>query len=117
MFFQRQRRNKSLSKSKPSNFPLSKQKPSHYLYGSLNSQDFVTKLYSKGISDAKVDAADAKDSGFPVQIHLPQEETLIQVEENQTHVLYDQVEGTDPAVTERLREVMRETILSCVAKY
>ena len=28
-----------------------------------------------------------------------------------------QVEGTDPAVTERLREVMRETILSCVAKF
>ena len=75
----------------------------------------MTKLCSKGISDAKVDVG--QDGGFPVQIHLPQEETLIQVEENQTHVLYDQVEGTDPAVTERLREVMRETILSCVAKY
>ena len=47
--------------------------------------DFVTKLSSKGISDAKVDTG--KDGGFPVQIHLPQEETLIQVEENQTHVL------------------------------
>lgn len=115
MFLQRQRREKSASRSKICKFPLSKQKPSHYLYGSLNSSDFVTKLCSKGISDAKVDTG--KDGGFPVQIHLPQEETLIQVEENQTHVLYDQVEGTDPAVTERLREVMRETILSCVAKY
>ena len=32
--------------------------------------------------------------------------------ENQTHVLYNQVEGTDPAVTERLREVV-----SCVAAW
>ena len=28
-----------------------------------------------------------------------------------------QVEGTDPAVTERLREVMRETILACISKF
>ena len=32
-----------------------------------------------------------RDGGFPVQIHLPQEETLIQVVEDETHVLYDQV--------------------------
>ena len=112
----RQKRDKrSESKEKFSKFPLTKQKPSHYLYGSLNSSDFVTKLVSKGISDAKVETG--TDGGFPVQIHLPQEETLIQVVEDQTHVLYDQVEGTDPAVTERLREVMRETILSCVSKF
>ena len=40
-----------------------------------------------------------------VEIYMPQVE-------NQTHVLYNQVEGTDPAVTERLREVM-----SCVAAW
>ena len=92
-----------------------KQVPSHYLYGNLNSSDFVAKLSSKGITDAKVETG--RDGGFPVQIHLPREETLIQVVEDETHVLYDQVEGTDPAVTERLREVMRETILSCVSKF
>jgi len=114
----RQKRDKRSSSKDPNSktkFPLTKQKPSHYLYGSLNAQDFVTKLVSRGISDAKVETG--QDGGFPVQIHLAQEETLIQVVGDQTHVLYDQVEGTDPAVTERLREVMRETILSCVAKF
>ena len=52
-----------------------------------------------------------------MQIHLPREETLIQVVEDETHVLYDQVEGTNPAHTERLREVMRETILACINKF
>ena len=70
---------------------------------------------TRGISDAKVDTG--QDGGFPVQIHLPEQETLIVVDEHQTHVLYDQVDGSDPTVTERLREVMKETILSCVSKF
>lgn len=37
-----------------------------------------------------------RDGGFPVQIHLPQEETLIQVVEDETHVLYDQVSHSTP---------------------
>ena len=96
-------------------FPLSKQKPKHYLHGSLNSTEFVSRLSSRGVTDAKVETG--RDGGFPVQIHLPQEETLIQVVEDETHVLYDQVEGTPPAQTEKLREVLRETILSCVSKF
>ena len=112
----RQKRDRrSSSRDLITKFPLTKQKPAQYLYGSLNSSDFVTKLVTRGISDAKVETG--QDGGYPVQIHLPQEETLIQVVEDQTHVLYDQVEGTDPAVTERLREVMKETILSCVNKF
>ena len=90
--FQRQKRDKRSSSKDPNTktkFPLTKQKPSHYLYGSLNAQDFVTKLVSRGISDAKVETG--QDGGFPVQIHLAQEETLIQVVGDQTHVLYDQV--------------------------
>ena len=96
-------------------FPLSKQKPKHYLHGSLNATEFVSRLSSRGVTDAKVETG--RDGGFPVQIHLPQEETLIQVVEDETHVLYDQVEGTPPAQTEKLREVLRETILSCVSKF
>ena len=110
-----QRSRSSSSGRGSSSFPLIKQAPSHYLYGSLNSQDFVARLSSKGITDAKVETS--KDGGFPVQIHLPREETLIQVVEDETHVLYDQVEGTNPAHTERLREVMRETILACINKF
>ena len=36
-------------------FPLSKQRPQHYLYGTLNSTEFVTRLTSRGITDAKVE--------------------------------------------------------------
>ena len=111
----RDQRSRSSSSGRTGHFPLIKQAPSHYLYGSLNTEDFVAKLSSKGITDAKVETG--KDGGFPVQIHLPLEETLIQVVEDETHVLYDQVEGTNPAHTERLREVMRETILACISKF
>merc|ERR1711864_23692 len=96
-------------------FPLNKQKPAHYLYGTLNASEFVAKLNSRGITDAKVETG--RDGGFPVQIHLPQEESLIQVVEDETHVLYDQVEGVESGQTERLREVLKETILSCVNKF
>ena len=34
--------------------PLNKQKPCHYLYGKLNTNQFVQSLASQGISDAKV---------------------------------------------------------------
>ena len=111
----RDQRSRSSSSGRGSSFPLIKQAPAHYLYGSLNSQDFVARLGSKGITDAKVETG--KDGGFPVQIHLPREETLIQVVEDETHVLYDHVEGTNPAHMERLREVMRETILACITKF
>ena len=49
------------------------------------------------INDAKVDTG--KDCCSPGQIYRPQEETLIREEENPTHMLYDQVEVTNPAVT------------------
>ena len=111
----RDQRSRSSSNGRGSSFPLIKQAPSHYLYDSLNCQDFVARLNSKGITDAKVETG--KDGGFPVQIHLPREETLIQVEEDMTHVLYEQVEGNNPAHTERLREGMRETILACINKF
>jgi len=111
----KKRNRRSQSGDKESKFPLTKQKPSHYIYGTLNSTDFVNKLVTRGITDAKVESGE--NGGFPVQIHLPQQEILISVEEDQTHVLYDQVDGTDPSVTERLREVMKETILSCVSKF
>jgi hypothetical protein len=35
-------------------FPLSKQRPAHYLFGKLNATEFVQKLAAKGIVDAKV---------------------------------------------------------------
>ena len=106
-------RKRRASSSSP--IPLTKQTPANYLFGSINSTEFVKKLVSKGIGDAKVEGGKAGE--FPVQIHLPQEETLIQVLEDQTHVLYDQVEGADPAGTEKLRRIMKDSVLSCVTKF
>jgi hypothetical protein len=41
----------------------------------------------------------------------------LQVEESSTHVLYDQIEGTPASETERLREMIKETILTCIPKF
>ena len=65
---------KRLKTDKVKTIPLTRQTPPYYLYGSINSTEFVNKLVGKGIGDAKVETG--KDGGFPVQIHLPQEETL-----------------------------------------
>jgi len=113
--------NSSSSRKRPSpspqglSVPLSKQKPAHYLYGSLNASEFVAKLNTRGIVDAKVETG--RDGGFPIQIHLPAEDSLIQVMSDETHVLYEQGEGGEAGHTERLREVLKESILSCVTKF
>lgn len=96
-------------------FPLSKQRPAHYLFGKLNATELVQKLAARGIADAKVETG--PNGGYPIQIHLPAEEILIQVEETSTHVLYDQIEGTPATETERLREMLKETLLTCIAKF
>ena len=95
------------------NFPLSKQKPANYLYGKLNVNEFVQKLSAKGITDAKVESS---PNGSCI-IHLLREETLIQIDDNETHVVCDQIEGTPASERERLRETLKQTILSCVAKF
>ena len=41
----------------------------------------------------------------------------MQVTESETHVLYEEAEGTLPQHTGRLRQVLKDTILSCVSKY
>jgi len=95
--------------------PLSKQRPAHYLYGKLNTNEFVTRLASHGVTDAKVETG--TNGGYPVQIHLPAEEILIQVEEKSTHILYDQVDGSNPEDTERNRQILKDTLLACISKF
>jgi len=102
-------------RSKQSRIPLEEQRPQHYLYGKLNTTEFVQRLASQGIADAKVETG--PNGGYPVQIHLAAEEILIQVEENSTHILYDQVEGSTPQQTENLRKVLKQTILNCISKF
>lgn len=97
----------------PVPFPLSKQKPANYLYGKLNVNEFVQKLSAKGITDAKVESS---ASGSCI-IHLLREETLIQIDDNETHVVCDQIEGTPASERERLRETLKQIILTCISKF
>ena len=41
----------------------------------------------------------------------------VQVEEKSTHILYDQAEGSTAADTERLRQILKETLLTCISKF
>jgi len=94
---------------------LDKQRPAHYLYGKLNTNEFVQKLATRGITDAKVEAG--PNGGFPIQIHLPSEDILIQVEENSTHILYDQSENCTAEQTEQLRNKVKHALLACISKF
>jgi len=94
---------------------LADQRPNHYLFGKLNTSEFVQKLAAQGIVDAKVETG--ANGGFPVQIHLPAEDILIQVEESSTHILYDQSENSTPQETENLREKVKQAFLACINKF
>merc|ERR1712192_22801 len=87
------------SSSSSNKFPLGKSKAQHYLYGPLDHQEFVAKLTSRGFTDAK------------------NEESLIQVTETETHLMYEEAENVPAQNVGRLRQVLKDTILSCVAKY
>merc|ERR1711971_647887 len=109
----RESRSSSAGPSSSSNkFPLGKSKAQHYLYGPLDHQEFVAKLTSRGFTDAKVEKS--KDA---VLIHLSNEESLIQVTETETHLMYEEAENVPAQNVGRLRQVLKDTILSCVAKY
>jgi len=95
--------------------PLTEQRPNHYLFGKLNTAEFVQKLATMGFQDAKAETGG--NGGFPVTIHLPAQDILIQVEENSTHILYDQPENCSPDETENLREKVKQAFLACINKF
>ena len=93
----------------------------------------MAKLTSRGFTDAKVEKN--KDA---VLIHLSNEESLIQVikdfashvkllivlhlllfqvTETETHLMYEEAENVPAQDVGRLRQVLKDTILSCVSKY
>eukprot|EP00088_Acartia_fossae_P030637 TRINITY_DN3162_c0_g1_i2.p1 TRINITY_DN3162_c0_g1~~TRINITY_DN3162_c0_g1_i2.p1 ORF type:complete len:711 (+),score=150.28 TRINITY_DN3162_c0_g1_i2:54-2186(+) len=105
----------SSSKTKTVRIPLEDQKPGHHMFGKLNTQEFVQKLATLGFRDAKVETG--SNGGFPVQIHLPSEDILIQVEEKSSHILYDQPENATPEQTEKLRGKVKQAFLACINKF
>lgn len=75
-----------------------------YEWGSLNVVQFVQKLNQEGITDAKVEP---NANGFI--IHLPDADTIIQVDENSTHVL---CEANQNPLRLKLRKILMECLKS-----
>lgn len=87
-------------KLKPGETPV---KPRSYIYGTLNTRTFVESLKAQGIIDVKVE--DNEEGSI---IHLPSDDTLIQVESGSTHIMC----GGD----ETVRLKIRDTLLHCLQK-
>ncbi|KAK3577284.1 hypothetical protein CHS0354_008377 [Potamilus streckersoni] len=77
--------------------------PKSYIWGTLNIKMFVDSLTEQGITDIKVE-----ESGDGSIIHLPNDDTLIQIESGSTHIMC----GGD----ETVRIKLRDTLLKCLQK-
>ncbi|XP_060605120.1 integrator complex subunit 9-like [Ruditapes philippinarum] len=89
-----------MKKTRTGNKPV---KPKSYIFGSLNTKVFVDTLSKQGITDIKLE--DSDDGSI---IHLPNDDTLIQVEQGSTHIMC----GGD----ETVRIKIRDTLLQCLQK-
>ncbi|XP_006820079.1 LOW QUALITY PROTEIN: integrator complex subunit 9-like [Saccoglossus kowalevskii] len=78
--------------------------PKHYVYGNLDIEDFVRNLTKHGVTDMKVE-----DTPGGHIVHLPSEDTIIQVEEGSTHIF---CEGN-----ETLRKKLRDVLIMCLPKF
>lgn len=103
----RQRRQRDSRSSTPTtNITKKARRPSGHVFGKLDVREFVQKLASRGFDDARVE----EHSPGSYMIHLDKEETLIQVEDQQTHVVCD--EGAN-----KNRELIRDTLINCLNKF
>ncbi|XP_060530120.1 integrator complex subunit 9 [Cylas formicarius] len=76
-----------------------------YEWGSVNINEFKQKLFQEGFTDAKVESL----GGNVVVIHLQDEDTLIQLEDNNTHVVCNG--------DEQLRTKLRNIVMQCLKKF
>ncbi|KAK6166595.1 hypothetical protein SNE40_023250 [Patella caerulea] len=74
-----------------------------YIFGSPNIQTFVDVMTQQGISSIKVE-----DTGSGSIIHLPNDETLIQVDGDSTHII---CEGD-----ESIRVKIRDSLIKCLKR-
>nr|CAH7765745.1 unnamed protein product [Callosobruchus chinensis] len=82
-----------------------KNKPVKYEWGTLNITEFLQKLSQEGITDAKVESL----GGNVVVIHLQDEDALIQLEDNSTHVVCN--------ADEKLRTKLRNVVMQCLKEF
>ncbi|XP_066262973.1 integrator complex subunit 9 [Euwallacea similis] len=76
-----------------------------YEWGSVNINEFKQKLFQEGITDAKVESL----GGNVVVIHLQNEDALIQLEDNNTHVVCNGDEA--------LRTKLRNIVMQCLKTF
>ncbi|ENN70832.1 hypothetical protein HUJ04_004963 [Dendroctonus ponderosae] len=76
-----------------------------YEWGSVNINEFKQKLFQEGITDAKVESL----GGNVVVIHLQDEDALIQLEDNNTHVVCNGDEA--------LRTKLRNIVMQCLKTF
>ena len=89
--------------------PLKLRNPKEYLYGKLGVQEFCQKLSSLGI-DPRVEEP---SQGY-FMIHLENEDTLIQIEGNQTHIVCHEGASRD---REMMRKRIRDALIQCLNKF
>lgn len=73
-----------------------------YFWGDVVVDDFVSKLSKHGLKDLKVETS---PTGGHI-VHLPNEDTLIQLEEGSTHIICEGNEG--------LRVKLKDILLQCL---
>ncbi|GAB6018889.1 hypothetical protein CHUAL_000547 [Chamberlinius hualienensis] len=78
--------------------------PGNYTWGKLNIDEFIQKLAQNKIFDAKVEEV---STGYI--IHLQNEDTIIQIEDNSTHIVCNG--------DEQLRKTLRNVLLQCLGKF
>ncbi|KAL4225643.1 Integrator complex subunit 9 [Mactra antiquata] len=79
------------------------EKRKSFIFGNLNTKTFIDSLNKQGINDIKLE--ESEDGSI---IHLPNDDTLIRVEQGSTHIMC----GGD----EDVRIKIRDTLLQCLQK-
>jgi len=78
--------------------------PSQYLFGKISISNLLQSLQSQGIATDKVE--EPGPGNFI--IHLEKEEALIRIEDQETHVVCEDIKGSN------IREKIRQCIVSCL---
>ncbi|XP_034943650.1 integrator complex subunit 9 [Chelonus insularis] len=76
-----------------------------YEYGTIDAQDLIHKLHQAGIHNAKLQQSTATSAN----IHLQDEDTLIQISENSTHIFCNG--------NQSLRKKLRSIVMQCLKHY
>ena len=89
-----------------SEFIVSRQRqiPAQYMFGKINISNLLQNLQSQGIAADKVEEP---GPGHFI-IHLDKDEALIRIEDQETHVVCEDIKGSNT------RDVIRQCIVSCL---